>query len=257
MTRIICCLMGIPLACILLGCDTKTVQLPVALEEPAMAEETPNTRPDSPPSSTAEAEDPVGNGPTSAPADKTAPGAAPAKVEVATFGSGCFWCTEAVFLRLEGVTAVESGYAGGFVKNPTYEAVCTGETGHAEVCRITFDPSVIRFEELLKVFWMTHDPTTLNRQGADVGTQYRSVVFYHDDNQKELAEAYKRELDKSGAFSAPIVTEISPVKEYYKAEAKHQNFFARNPFQGYCQAVVGPKVAKFEKVFKDKLKKQP
>ncbi len=180
-----------------------------------------------------------------------------AKSAVATFGSGCFWCTEAVFLRLGGVTAVESGYAGGFVKNPTYKAVCTGETGHAEVCRITYEPDTISFEELLKVFWMTHDPTTLNRQGADVGTQYRSVVFFHNEQQKELAEKYKQELDKSGAFSAPIVTEISPIREYYKAEADHQNFFERNPFQGYCQAVVRPKVEKFEKVFKDKLKTTP
>lgn len=183
--------------------------------------------------------------------------AASAKLAIATFGAGCFWCTEAVFLRLAGVTAVESGYAGGFVKNPTYEAVCSGETGHAEVCQITYDPDKISFDELLKVFWMTHDPTTLNQQGADRGTQYRSVVFFHDDAQKALATEYKQELDKSGAFRGPIVTEISPLKEYYKAEAYHQNYFELNPFQGYCQAVVGPKVAKFEKVFKDKLKAKP
>lgn len=191
------------------------------------------------------------------PAPAPAPTPAPVKDSVATFGGGCFWCTEAVFLRLEGVTAVESGYSGGFVKNPTYEAVCRGETGHAEVCRITYQADKISFGELLKVFWMTHDPTTLNQQGADRGTQYRSVVFHHDETQKELAEEYKQELDKIGAFPAPIVTEISPLKDYYKAEEYHQNYFERNPFQGYCQAVVRPKVAKFEKVFKDKLKAKP
>lgn len=184
-------------------------------------------------------------------------GPAPAKPAVATFGAGCFWCTEAVFLRLKGVTAVESGYAGGFVKNPTYEAVCSGQTGHAEVCRITYNPDEISFDELLMVFWQTHDPTTLNRQGADRGTQYRSVVFFHNDEQQKLATRYKQELDKSGAFSGPIVTEISPLKEYYKAEPYHQNYFELNPFQGYCQAVVRPKVEKFEKVFKDKLKAKP
>jgi len=185
------------------------------------------------------------------------PQGVPAKVAVVTFGAGCFWCTEAVFLRLDGVTAVESGYAGGFVKNPTYDAVCAGETGHAEVCRISYNPDKIGFDELLKVFWMTHNPTTLNQQGADIGTQYRSVVFHHDETQKELALKLKKELDESGAFPAPIVTEISPLKEYYKAEAYHQNYFEQNPFQGYCQAVVRPKIAKFEKVFKDKLKATP
>ena len=185
------------------------------------------------------------------------PAPAPQKTQDATFGAGCFWCTEAVFLRLEGVTAVESGYAGGFVKNPTYEAVCSGETGHAEVCRITYNPAKVSFDKLLKVFWLTHDPTTLNQQGADRGTQYRSVVFYHDEAQKEAATKFKKELDKSGAFPAPIVTEISPLREYYKAEAGHQNYIERNPFQGYCQAVVRPKVAKFEKVFKDSLKTKP
>jgi peptide-methionine (S)-S-oxide reductase len=189
---------------------------------------------------------------SSTPDPKPAP--CPAKVAVATFGSGCFWCTEAVFLRLEGVTAVESGYAGGFVKNPTYEDVCAGLTGHAEVCRISYNPEKIGFDELLKVFWLTHDPTTLNQQGADRGTQYRSVVFYHDEAQQELASKLKKELDKSGSFRAPIVTEISPIKEYYKAEAYHQNYYAQNPFGGYCQAVVRPKIEKFEKVFKGKLK---
>jgi peptide-methionine (S)-S-oxide reductase len=193
----------------------------------------------------------------STPDPKPAPAPPRAKDAVATFGGGCFWCTEAVFLRLKGVTAVESGYSGGFVKDPTYEAVCSGETGHAEVCRITFNPDLVSFKELLKVFWMTHDPTTLNQQGADRGTQYRSVVFYHDKAQKELAEKYKQELDKTGAFPGPIVTEISPLKDYYKAEEYHQNYFERNPFQGYCQAVVRPKVEKFEKVFKDNLKTKP
>jgi peptide-methionine (S)-S-oxide reductase len=186
---------------------------------------------------------------------KPDPKPAPAKAAVATFGAGCFWCTEAVFLRLKGVTAVESGYAGGFVKNPTYEDVCADITGHAEVCRITYDPDTISFGELLKVFWLTHDPTTLNQQGADRGTQYRSVVFHHDEGQRELASKLKKELDASGAFRAPIVTEISPLKEYYKAEAYHQNYYEQNPFGGYCQAVVRPKIEKFEKVFKDKLKK--
>jgi len=260
------CLIGIHLACLQLGCDAKPVQLDLGIEEPvAMAEQPEASKPD--PSFDAD----------DVPADDTAPrngaagsndvapstdasGAADrksSKVAVATFGAGCFWCTEAVFLRLKGVTAVESGYAGGFVKNPTYEAVCAGETGHAEVCRITFNPDEISFDELLKVFWKTHDPTTLNQQGADRGTQYRSVVFHHDDAQKEIARKYKQELDKSGAFPSPIVTEISPLREYYKAEEYHQNYFERNPYQGYCQAVVRPKVEKLEKVFRDKLKSSP
>jgi len=174
--------------------------------------------------------------------------------DVATFGAGCFWCVEAVFLRLRGVNAVESGYAGGDVLNPTYEQICTGQTGHAEVCRIIYDSSQITFDELLEVFWKTHDPTTLNSQGPDHGTQYRSVVFYHDEEQKELAEQYKRKLDETGAWSDPIVTEISPLTNYYRAEESHQNYFARKPRRGYCRAIVRPKVEKFEQAFKDKLK---
>ena len=176
-------------------------------------------------------------------------------MQVATFGSGCFWCTEAIFERLNGVVKVESGYAGGTVENPTYEEVCTGKTGHAEVTQITYDPKIITYDELLEVFWKTHDPTTLNRQGNDVGTQYRSVIFYHNEEQKELAENYKKELDKSGAWDNPIVTEISPVTNFYPAEGYHQDYYENNPNQGYCAFVIAPKVEKFEKVFKDKLKK--
>lgn len=176
------------------------------------------------------------------------------KLDTATFGSGCFWCSEAIFERVKGVHKVISGYAGGNVEKPTYEQVCTGKTGHAEVCQITFDPSIVSFEELLKIFWKTHDPTTLNRQGADAGTQYRSVIFYHSDEQKKLAEHYKLELDKSGAWENPIVTEISPLTKFFPAEDYHQNYFANNPTQGYCSFVIAPKVEKFEKVFKEKLK---
>ena len=177
-------------------------------------------------------------------------------MQVATFGSGCFWCTEAIFERLNGVVKVESGYAGGTVKNPTYEEVCSGTTGHAEVTQITYDPKIITYDELLEVFWKTHDPTTLNRQGNDVGTQYRSVIFYHNEEQKELAEKYKKELDKSGAWDNPIVTEISPVTNFYPAEGYHQDYYENNPNQGYCAFVIAPKVEKFEKVFKDKLKNE-
>jgi peptide-methionine (S)-S-oxide reductase len=175
---------------------------------------------------------------------------------MATFGTGCFWCTEAVFQRLEGVTSVVSGYAGGHVKNPSYKEVCTGETGHAECLQIVYDPAKISFKDLLEVFWKVHDPTTLNRQGNDIGTQYRSVIFYHNDEQKQLAEKYKKDLNTSGAYSNPIVTEISALPTFYKAEDYHQNYFNDNPGQGYCAFVVRPKVEKFESVFKDKLKKQ-
>lgn len=178
-----------------------------------------------------------------------------AKHEIATFGAGCFWCVEAVFKELEGVVSVESGYTGGHVVKPTYGEVCDGRTGHAEVCRITFDPAKISFDELLEVFWQTHDPTTLNRQGADTGTQYRSAVFYHNSHQKQLAEKYKKDLDESGAFRAPIVTEIVAASVFYKAEDYHQDYFALNPYDGYCNAVAKPKVDKVRKVFKDKLKK--
>ncbi|MEB2295458.1 MAG: peptide-methionine (S)-S-oxide reductase MsrA [Ignavibacteriaceae bacterium] len=179
-----------------------------------------------------------------------------ANLDKATFGSGCFWCTEAIFERLNGVVDVESGYSGGKVENPTYEEVCTGTTGHAEVTQITYDSSVISFDELLEVFWKTHDPTTLNKQGNDIGTQYRSVIFYHNEKQKNLAEKYKTELDKSGAWENPIVTEISPFENFYSAENYHQDYYNNNPNQGYCTFVIAPKLEKFEKVFKSKLKKK-
>lgn len=174
---------------------------------------------------------------------------------IATFGSGCFWCTEAVFQNVEGVEKVESGYSGGKVKNPTYKEVCSGLTGHAEVIQVHYDTAKVSYEELLEIFWKTHDPTTLNRQGADEGTQYRSVVFYHNEEQKKLAEKYKAELDKSGAFDNPIVTEISPYTEFYKAEDYHQNYYNLNGNAPYCSYVIQPKLEKFRKVFKHKLKK--
>lgn len=175
-------------------------------------------------------------------------------LETATFGSGCFWCTEAVFQRLDGVESVASGYAGGHVENPTYYAVCSGTTGHAEVVQVKFDPSVVSYAELLEVFWRTHDPTTPNQQGNDVGPQYRSVIFYHNDRQRELAEQYLKAIDEAGVFSAPLVTEISPYTNFYAAEADHQNYFNLNSRQPYCQYVIQPKVDKLEKVFADKLK---
>ncbi|QEC53385.1 peptide-methionine (S)-S-oxide reductase [Anseongella ginsenosidimutans] len=178
-------------------------------------------------------------------------------MDTATFGAGCFWCVEAIFQNLEGVEKVSSGYTGGHVPNPSYEEVCTGVTGHAEVARILFNPEVISFEELLEVFWQTHDPTTLNRQGADVGTQYRSAIFYHNEEQKRLAEEYKRKLNESGAFNNPVITEISPLTVFYEAENYHQDYYRNNGDQPYCRLVIKPKMEKFEKVFKDKLKKQP
>lgn len=179
-----------------------------------------------------------------------------AHTAVATFGNGCFWCTEAVFQQLEGVKKVTSGYSGGHVVNPTYEQVCAKNTGHAEALQIVYDPTVISFDELLEVFWKTHDPTTLNRQGNDVGPQYRSVIFYHDNTQKEKSEAYKADLDKSGAWPNPVVTAIEPFKNFYPAEDYHQNYFKLNGKAPYCQYVIRPKLEKFEKIFKDKLKKQ-
>ena len=176
-------------------------------------------------------------------------------LKVATFGAGCFWCVEAVFQRLKGVESVESGYSGGHVENPTYEQVCSKTTGHAEVCQLRYDPEQVSFEELLEVFWKTHDPTTLNRQGNDSGPQYRSVIYYHDEKQKKLAHEYKHKLDASGAWPDPIVTEISPFTTFYKAEGYHQNYYNLNRYQGYCQFVIVPKLEKFKKVFKDKLKK--
>lgn len=176
-------------------------------------------------------------------------------IDTATFGAGCFWCVEAVFQRLDGVIKVESGYSGGHVKNPAYREVCNGTTGHAEVCHITYDKAKIGFKDLLEVFWKTHDPTTLNAQGNDHGTQYRSAVFYHNEEQKELAEKYKAELNKSGAWENPVVTEISPFTVFYKAEDYHQNYFNQNGGEPYCKFVIQPKVEKFEKVFKNKMKK--
>lgn len=176
------------------------------------------------------------------------------KLEVATFGAGCFWCTEAQFQVLKGVEKVESGYAGGTVPHPTYRQVCTGNTGHAEVSNIYYDPSVISYEQLLAAFWMAHDPTQLNRQGNDVGTQYRSVIFYHNDEQKKLAEEYKEKLNKENVYGKPVVTEISPAPTFYKAEDYHQNYYNENGDQPYCQFVIRPKLEKFQKVFKDQLK---
>jgi methionine-S-sulfoxide reductase len=175
------------------------------------------------------------------------------KLEQATFGGGCFWCTEAVFKELRGVKSVVSGYSGGQTANPTYEQVCSGRTGHAEAVQITFDPTQVTFPELLAVFWKTHDPTTMNRQGHDVGTQYRSVIFYHSDEQRQTAEAKKRELDQSGQFGSHIVTEITKFDRFYPAEDYHQNYFERNPGQGYCAAVIRPKVDKFRAGFPEML----
>lgn len=173
----------------------------------------------------------------------------------ATFGTGCFWCTEAMFESLDGVISAVSGYEGGSKANPTYKEVCTGNTGHAECVEVTYDPSKITYAELLEAFFRSHDPTSLNRQGADVGTQYRSVIFYHSDEQKKLAETAKDELNKVNAYGKPIVTEISPASKFYVAEDYHQNYFAQNPDQGYCSFVIAPKLDKFRKVFKEKLKK--
>jgi len=175
-------------------------------------------------------------------------------LEKATFGAGCFWCVEAIFKDLKGVHKVESGYAGGTVPNPTYEDVCTGKTGHAEVIQILFDPNITSFEELLRVFWHSHDPTTLNKQGADVGTQYRSVIFYHNETQKSIAEASKKRTDESKLWQDPIVTEIVPLDEFYKAEEYHQDFYEQNPGQTYCSYVIAPKLSKFRREFGNLLK---
>ena len=175
--------------------------------------------------------------------------------KTATFGSGCFWCTEAIFERVNGVISVVSGYSGGHVVNPTYKEVCDGTTGHAECTQITFDPSIISYDELLEIFWKTHDPTTLNRQGNDVGTQYRSIIFYHDDEQKQKADYYKQKLTEEKIWGKPIVTEITKLEKFYPAEDYHQEYYENNPNQGYCAFVITPKVEKFEKIFKDKLKK--
>ncbi len=175
-------------------------------------------------------------------------------LQVATLAAGCFWCVEAVFQSLKGVERVTSGYAGGAVKQPTYQQVCTGSTGHAEAVQVTFDPDLISYEDLLYVFWRTHDPTTLNRQGADVGTQYRSAIFYHDEAQKAIAEKSKQETEASGLWPKPIVTEITPFTNFYEAERYHQNYYRLNPNQPYCRVVIDPKITKLKKEFKDKLK---
>lgn len=174
--------------------------------------------------------------------------------EVTTLGGGCFWCLEAVFVELRGVEKVESGYAGGNVPNPSYEQVCSGNTGHAEVAQVTFDPNIISFREILQIFFATHDPTTLNRQGADVGTQYRSVIFYHDEEQKNIAKEMIDELNSAQIWPNPIVTEVAPLEDYYKAEDYHQEYYKYNSQQPYCQAVITPKLAKFRKSFAQKLK---
>lgn len=178
------------------------------------------------------------------------------QMDTITLGAGCFWCVEAVFKELKGVQSVEPGYSGGTVKNPSYKEVCMGTTGHAEVAQVVYDPNVITFDELLEVFFKTHDPTTLNRQGADEGTQYRSVIFYHTEEQRRKAEYYKEELNKSGAWDNPIVTEIVPFEAFYPAENYHRDYFENNPEQQYCRYVIQPKIEKFKKVFKDKLKSQ-
>lgn len=179
------------------------------------------------------------------------------KLEKATFGAGCFWCVEAIYEIVEGVEHVEAGYSGGHVDNPSYKAVTTGQTGHAEVARIHFDPEVISYEELLEVLWHTHNPTTLNRQGNDVGPQYRSVIFYHNEEQKEIAERSLKKTDESDLWDDPIVTKIEPLENYYVAENYHQNYFENNPNAGYCSVVIAPKIAKFKKEFSHLLTDNP
>jgi len=176
------------------------------------------------------------------------------KLETTTLAAGCFWCVEAIFSRLKGVQKVVSGYSGGKVPNPTYHEVCSGATGHAEAVQITFDPETISLAELLEVFWRTHDPTTLNRQGADAGTQYRSAIFYHDDRQREVAERSKREADDAGLWPDPIVTEIVPFTHFYAAEGYHQDYYRQNRLQPYCRLVIDPKISKLQKEFSERLK---
>jgi peptide-methionine (S)-S-oxide reductase len=178
-------------------------------------------------------------------------------LQTATLAGGCFWCLEAVYDEIKGVDSVESGYAGGNMDNPTYREVCNGTTGHAEVVQVHFDPNVVSYKDLLNVFFAIHDPTTLNRQGADIGTQYRSAIFYHDDEQKKIAEELIKDLNSQQIWDRPIVTEVARLDKFYMAEDYHQEYFARNPYQPYCQAVVAPKVSKFRKHFLELLKKQP
>ena len=176
------------------------------------------------------------------------------QLDTATFGAGCFWCVEAIFLEMKGVISVTSGYTGGTVKNPTYKEVTSGTTGHAEVTQIIYDPSQSSFKDMLEVFWQVHDPTTLNKQGADTGTQYRSAVFYHNERQKQEAEYYKKKLNDENVYGKPVVTEITPLSEFYRAEDYHQNYYGQNEEQTYCVYVIKPKLDKFRKVFKNKLK---
>jgi len=178
-------------------------------------------------------------------------------LQTATLAGGCFWCLEAVYDEIKGVHSVESGYAGGHMDNPTYRAVCNGDTGHAEVIQVHFDPNVVSYRDLLNVFFAIHDPTTLNRQGADVGTQYRSAIFYHDEEQKRIAEESIKELNTQDIWDRPIVTQVERLDKFYMAEDYHQEYFARNPYQPYCMAIVAPKVSKFRKHFLELLKKQP
>lgn len=175
--------------------------------------------------------------------------------ETATLAGGCFWCLEAVFEQLRGVEKIESGYAGGHLANPSYQQVCSGSTGHAEVVQVTFDPQAISFRQLLRVFFTIHDPTTLNRQGADVGTQYRSAIFHHTSEQKEIAEKVIAEIEAENIWENPVVTEVTPLSTFYPAESYHQEYFSRNPAQPYCQVVIAPKLAKFRKEYLEKLKK--
>ncbi len=173
-----------------------------------------------------------------------------------TFGTGCFWCSQAIFERVKGVVSAEAGYSGGKVSHPTYEEVCQGNTGYAEVVRVVYNPDEISLEKLLEIFWKIHNPTTLNRQGGDVGTQYRSVIFYHNTEQRQLAQAYREKLNKAGIWPGPVITEISPFKNFYPAEKYHQEYYGKNPAAGYCQFVITPKIEKFERIFKDVVKKQ-
>jgi peptide-methionine (S)-S-oxide reductase len=175
-------------------------------------------------------------------------------IKQASFGAGCFWCVETIFSELQGVVSVEPGYMGGHTKNPTYEEVCTGETGHAEVVHLNYDSDLISYEEILEVFWKVHDPTTLNRQGGDIGTQYRSVIFYYDENQRKIAEDLKKSLNEDKVYDNDVVTEISKVEMFYKAENYHKDYYNNNRFKGYCTMVIKPKLDKFRKVFKEKLK---
>lgn len=178
------------------------------------------------------------------------------KYDTITLGSGCFWCSQAIFERVKGVISATAGYSGGDIPHPSYEQVCTGETGYAEVVQVVYNPEIVSLEKLLEIFWKTHNPTTLNRQGADVGTQYRSVIFYHNNRQKEIAEMLKKKLEEAKIWADPIVTEISPYKNFYPAEKYHQDYYRNNPSAGYCQFVITPKLEKFEKVFKDQIKQK-